>query len=195
MLTHPNYKILNVLSNISLNNHTKGYNSYGDALYNVLKNKDLDQRWLAKKIQKPHQKIESLESQISRWVNKGTSVKESYRDLINKTLNVSINQENDGLWYIRTISSNKNEFGNQTITIPSTILNNSNNSNDKIDLNPSEKEELVKGLEKELNQLFKKFNRVRRSNIDYDTRNLAYEGALNMIEDTFRKFLKARHES
>ncbi len=60
-------------------------------------------------------------------------------------------------------------------------------------LNPSEKEELVKGLEKELNQLFKKFNRVRRSNIDYDTRNLAYEGALNMIEDTFRKFSRARH--
>jgi transcriptional regulator with XRE-family HTH domain len=150
-------------------------------LVHLLKMCGLNQPELAKKL--PYNV-----STINRWISGETSsINSEKRKIIAKVMGFDLQWIEEG---VHSISANEqkdyknltnNKFNYIAKEVPIKTLN------------PSEKEELVNGLEKELNELFKKFNRVRRSNIDYDTRNLAYEGALNMIEDTFRKFSKARH--
>ena len=75
------------------------FNSYGEALDKALNNKGLSRKWLAKKIVDEDSKLQSMQSQISRWIS-GGSVSEIYQQRINNSLNIFIHQDKNGDWVI-----------------------------------------------------------------------------------------------
>jgi transcriptional regulator with XRE-family HTH domain len=87
------------------------FETYGEALDKYLKNKGLTKTWLAKKIKKDRQKINTAQSMISRWT-KGRAISTEYQNKINNILNIEIAQNNQGKW---NISHTNKEVGNTEV--------------------------------------------------------------------------------
>lgn len=90
---------MNNLSNKRFNFIDKEYNSFGEAVNDVLKEKELTQKWLVKQIIRPDQNFESLQQQMSRWV-RGDNVSEGYQVRINNALDINIHQSGSGKWVV-----------------------------------------------------------------------------------------------
>lgn len=84
------------------------FRSWGEALDSYLKHKELKKVWLAKELIKNNpdvteenykDKVQSKQSEISRWVRGKTPIDRTI-DEINDLLNISIVQNEEGLWTI-----------------------------------------------------------------------------------------------
>lgn len=79
----------------------KKFNTYIEAVEEVLKNRNLQQKWLVEKII-DDEKFSSLQQQLSRWINKKSRVSERYQRRINNVLDINVNQNSEGFWIIHS---------------------------------------------------------------------------------------------
>ena len=109
MITHFKHtEIPSILSIILPSKFREGFNTYGDALYNYLEYKEIEKVWLAEKITKPGQKIESSQQKLSDWKKEGRKPNRSTRNLIDKILGISISRNTSGKWTIEEVSNAQN---------------------------------------------------------------------------------------
>lgn len=94
------------MSNNSSNIIDNFFDSYGDAIAKVLENRGLSQKWVAENIAEPDQNVQSLQQQISRWIQ-GSNPSESYRNRIDNLLDISVKKYKSGKWELKELKGSQ----------------------------------------------------------------------------------------